>query len=129
VTANGDVAVGALRENNLAGVVDVFYGHASGLTGTGTQNWSQDSSGVPGTAEAGDEFGATVRLRDTNGDGRADLVVGVPGESSGGHTANGAVSTFLGAAAGLTGTGSAFLDGSGLAGGAGDHMNMGGEIG
>ena len=41
---------------------------------------TQASPGVPGTAGAGDAFGAAVAVRDLDGDGFADIVVGVPGK-------------------------------------------------
>ena len=41
---------------------------------------TQDSRGVRGSAEKGDEFGDDVVLGDLDRDGYADLVVGAPGE-------------------------------------------------
>ena len=35
---------------------------------------------MPGAGEAGDRFGASVAIGDTDKDGRADLVIGAPGE-------------------------------------------------
>jgi hypothetical protein len=52
------LAVGADGENDSAGAVTVIYSTASGLTATGSTTFSQDSAGVPGTAEAGDAFGS-----------------------------------------------------------------------
>ncbi|WP_161624882.1 FG-GAP and VCBS repeat-containing protein [Streptomyces spectabilis] len=43
---------------------------------------SQNSAGVPGTAEAGDRFGADVATGDFNGDGYPDTAVGAPGEDA-----------------------------------------------
>ncbi|GGV19049.1 FG-GAP-like repeat-containing protein [Streptomyces spectabilis] len=43
---------------------------------------SQNSAGVPGTAEAGDRFGAAVATGDFNGDGYPDTAIGAPGEDS-----------------------------------------------
>ncbi|WP_030682637.1 FG-GAP and VCBS repeat-containing protein [Streptomyces sp. NRRL B-1347] len=43
---------------------------------------SQNSAGVPGTAEAGDRFGAAVATGDFNGDGYPDTAVGAPGEDA-----------------------------------------------
>jgi hypothetical protein len=40
-----------------AGAVNVLYGGANGLTATGDQIWTQDSSGINDQAEASDEFG------------------------------------------------------------------------
>ena len=58
----------------------MLYGSAEGLTGNGGQFFTQDSSGVGGTAEAGDTFGSALGVGDFNNDGFADLGVGVPGE-------------------------------------------------
>jgi len=56
-----DLAVGARRENlslvEEAGAVNVLYGTAGGLTGTGSQLFTQDTPGVP---EPGDRFGWTL---------------------------------------------------------------------
>ncbi|KUN24112.1 hypothetical protein AQJ23_21225 [Streptomyces antibioticus] len=74
-----DLAVGAYGEKidgkEYAGTVHVLYGRASGLTGTGSQAFARNSAGIPGALESDDFFGATVRLRDTDRDGHADLFV------------------------------------------------------
>lgn len=80
-----DLAVGAGGEDvgtrADAGSVTVLLGTASGLTGTGAKSFTQNTASVPGTAERGDRFGHAVRLADTDGDGRADLFAGAPGEN------------------------------------------------
>jgi FG-GAP repeat len=43
-----------------AGAVSVLYGTGGGLTTTGGQLFTQNSAGVPGTAERGDRFGGTA---------------------------------------------------------------------
>ncbi|KUO15446.1 FG-GAP-like repeat-containing protein [Streptomyces dysideae] len=117
-----DLAVGAYFEDlgslNLAGMVTVLRGSATGLASTGAQSFTQDTAGVPGTAEATDRFGASVRLSDLNGDGRADLAVGADGENEGA----GAVWSLRGSASGVTtsnalsfGPGSSGLSGAGAA--------------
>ncbi|MGW1952569.1 FG-GAP-like repeat-containing protein [Streptomyces sp. NPDC001920] len=63
-----------------AGDVLLVKGTASGLTGTGSIRISQETSGVPGTAEGGDLFGSAVSLTDLSGYGRADLTLGAQGE-------------------------------------------------
>jgi hypothetical protein len=74
-----DLAIGAYGETvdgtEYAGTVHVLYGRAAGLTGTGSQVFARNSAGIPGALEADDFFGATVRLRDTDRDGHADLFV------------------------------------------------------
>jgi hypothetical protein len=63
-----------------AGDAILVKGTASGLTGSGSVAVSQDTSGVPGTAETGDRFGSAVSLTDLSGYGRADLTFGADGE-------------------------------------------------
>ena len=43
--------------------------------------WSQDSDGVPGAADFGDNFGYRLAAGDFDGDGWDQLAVGVPGEN------------------------------------------------
>ncbi|MFF3344426.1 FG-GAP-like repeat-containing protein [Streptomyces sp. NPDC002779] len=63
-----------------AGSVVLVKGSPTGLTGSGSAAISQDTTGVPGAAEAGDLFGTSVTLTDLSGYGRADLTVGANGE-------------------------------------------------
>ncbi|MET9835222.1 FG-GAP-like repeat-containing protein [Streptomyces sp. NPDC006385] len=101
-----DVSTGVPGEDfdglSGAGGVVVLRGGAGGLTGTRAQGVNQDTAGVPGTAETGDVFGATTHLVDGNGDGRAELVVGAPGENANA----GSVWVFRSTSAGITPTGS-----------------------
>ncbi|MGW2102079.1 FG-GAP repeat protein [Streptomyces olivaceoviridis] len=82
-----DVAVGAPGEDigtvADAGAVWLLPGSRTGLTGSHAQSFDQNTPGVPGTAEADDAWGAQVRLADTDGDGRAELVAAAPGENAG----------------------------------------------
>jgi FG-GAP repeat len=59
-----DLAVGAPNEGvgrlDGAGAASVLYGSAGGLTTTGGQLFTQDSSGVSGAAEREDAFGAAL---------------------------------------------------------------------
>jgi hypothetical protein len=101
-----DVSVGVPYEDfdgkDGAGSVVTMRGTAGGLTGTGAKVFSQDTDGVPGTAEKGDAFGAATHLVDAGHDGRAELAVGAPGE----NTNAGSVWVFRSTASGVTPTGS-----------------------
>jgi hypothetical protein len=59
-----DLAVGVSFENlgatSNAGAVNVLYGTASGLTGAGSQLFTQDSPGVPGVVEFDDFLGEAL---------------------------------------------------------------------
>ncbi|GAA2204681.1 FG-GAP repeat protein [Streptomyces bangladeshensis] len=80
-----DLAIGipyeTLGRAVRAGDVLVLRGSAGGLTTTGAARYSQDTPGVPGSAESQDVFGSQVRLADFNRDGKADLAVTAPGEN------------------------------------------------
>jgi hypothetical protein len=108
-----DLAVGAPNED-LGGIVDagavnVLYGSAGGLTGTGSQLLNQDTSGVGSSAEDGDLFGAALTAGDFDDDGAADLAVGAPGEDVNGRLDAGAVNLLYGSAGGLSGSGSQYF--------------------
>jgi FG-GAP repeat len=109
-----DLAIGAPGEDTARGVVQVLYGSANRLTATGSQLWTQDSSGIVGVAEPGDFFGGALAAGDFNGDGRADLAVGAEGEDN----AAGAVQVLYGSPTGLAATGNQLWsqDSSGIVG-------------
>ncbi|WP_028799245.1 FG-GAP repeat protein [Streptomyces sp. 142MFCol3.1] len=66
---------------------------------------SQNTTGVPGTAESGDFFGVETVYADFNGDGYDDLAVGSPSEKVGTDTNGGTLAVLWGSASGLTGKG------------------------
>jgi hypothetical protein len=117
-----DVAVGVPGEGvgalDHAGCVDVLKGTSSGLTGTGSVAWDQDSTGVPGTVEEADQFGASVLALKLTGGSRADLLIGTPTEDSDGFADNGSVTVLLNNSSGLTGTGAQAWSAKTLVGGA-----------
>ncbi|SNT59089.1 FG-GAP-like repeat-containing protein [Actinacidiphila glaucinigra] len=86
-----------------AGAVVVLYGSAKGLSAGRRTVVTQNSAGVPGTAEKNDGFGAAVASGDLNGDGYADLVVGSPREDIGSDTDGGSVTVVWGGRSGLSG--------------------------
>jgi hypothetical protein len=104
-----DLAIGAMGEGfgsaQRAGAVTVLFGSVSGLTASGSQQWHQDSPGVPGGSEIGDMFGYSLAAGDFNGDGYADLAIGSPGEAIGDIPAAGSVRILYGSGSGLTATG------------------------
>lgn len=85
-----------------AGAVVVLYGSKSGLAASKRKTFTQNTSGVPGTAEAYDRFGAATATADLNRDGYADLVVGSPYEDTSKGTNSGAVTVLWGSKNGLT---------------------------
>jgi hypothetical protein len=89
-----------------AGAVVVLPGSAGGLTGAGSQLFTQDSPGVPDSAELRDGFGNALAAGDFDNDRFVDLAVGVPGETVDAIEFAGAVNALPGSAGGLTGTGS-----------------------
>ncbi|MFG3100422.1 FG-GAP-like repeat-containing protein [Streptomyces sp. NPDC048182] len=104
------------------GQITMLLGSSAGFTTTGMRVIDQDTSGVPGGNESGDDFGTSVSVGDYNGDGYADVLAGTPGEdvSSGGVNRVDAGSVLLvkGGSTGLTGTGSVSIsqDTSGVPG-------------
>jgi hypothetical protein len=104
-----DLAVGAPGEDYHGtddGVVNVVYGSRNRLSPTAVpdQLLSQDTPDVEGTAEDHDEFGASLAAGDFNGDGYADLAVGVPYED-GGASNQGYANVIYGGPGGLSPTG------------------------
>src|SRR5262245_57220571 len=63
-----------------AGAVNVLYGGAAGLTGAGSQFFTQNSGGLSSTPEPDDRFGTWLATGDFNDDGFGDLAIGVPRE-------------------------------------------------
>lgn len=59
-----------------AGGVHILRGGTKGLTGAGSQWFTRATAGIPGDPTAYERFGLNLRLRDTDRDGDADLVIG-----------------------------------------------------
>ena len=81
-----------------AGAIGYLEGSISGLTATGSRVISQNSSGIKNTSETSDLMGWSVVVADFNGDGYADLGVGLPGENN----FAGAIQVILGSASGVS---------------------------
>jgi hypothetical protein len=107
-----DLAVGVPGESQAdgvaaAGAVSVIYGSVTGLTSAGNQLWSQNSTDILDAPQTDDEFGFAVRPGDFNGDGFADLAIGVPYEDTEKED-SGAVNVLYGSSAGLSAVGNQF---------------------
>jgi hypothetical protein len=63
---------------------------------TDAQMWTEDAGGIPGVAKKDDQFGASLYAADLNGDGAADLVIGVPNEKLWGQDGAGSVRVIFG---------------------------------
>ncbi|PJN08394.1 integrin-like protein [Streptomyces sp. CB01635] len=105
-----DLAVGdrgaTVGGASKAGAVVVVYGSATGLGPASRHTTvSQNSAGIPGSAEAGDGFGTDITSRDLNSDGYADVIATAPGENDGSY--HGTFTVLWGSASGLT-SGSAY---------------------
>jgi hypothetical protein len=102
-----DLAVGVPGEDLggalQAGVVAVLYSDGSVLSATGNEYWDQDT--LAGALEDGDRFGVAVAAGDINGNGFADLLIGVPGENVGSALNAGAIHAVYGSSSGLTTSG------------------------
>jgi nucleoside phosphorylase len=116
-STHADLAVGVPFEDlgapsdlrTDAGVVTVLYGTATGLSGAGSQQWSQDSAGVADSVESDDRFGLSLAAANFGNSTHADLAIGVPFEQSVGTIADaGAIHVLYGSSTGITATGSQF---------------------
>ena len=123
-----DLAIGVPWEDETVaddGAVNVIYGSASGLHWLGNQVWSQDSVGVGGTNEPGDNFGLNLAAADFGNTAHADLAIGVPYENGAGAD-DGSVQVLYGTGGGLSAGGNQVWtqDSAGIGGGseAGDRF-------
>ncbi|WP_070321189.1 FG-GAP-like repeat-containing protein [Streptomyces alboniger] len=102
--------IGGVSEeiDSAPGSITIQYGTSTGPTNARKKVITQATAGVPGASEQGDAFGASLSAGDVNGDGKAEVAVGVPGESLDAATGTGGVILLKGAskaAGGMTGKG------------------------
>ncbi|WP_338897002.1 FG-GAP-like repeat-containing protein [Streptomyces sp. TG1A-60] len=98
--AAGAATVGGKRG---AGQIVALYGSASGVTSSKRATISQNTTGVPGTAETDDGFGWVSAYGDFNGDGFDDLAVSALLEDVSGDKDGGTVAILWGSSKGLSG--------------------------
>ncbi|MFF4652229.1 hypothetical protein [Streptomyces sp. NPDC001380] len=98
-----DLALGDPDAGEGAGRLVVRYGGARGLRPGGTEV-TQRTPGVPGPVPGADAayFGHAVAVRDTDGDGRAEVAVGVPDDGGPGPARAGVVLLLRGGPHGLS---------------------------
>ncbi|MEJ8670362.1 FG-GAP and VCBS repeat-containing protein [Streptomyces sp. NBC_01614] len=108
----GDIVTGNFMEKSATepnggpgGAVTVTYGASTGISSRTPARITQDTAGVPGSAEKGDGFGWSLSAGDTNGDGYPDIAVGIQNEAIGSVYQAGSVAVLRGSASGLTGSG------------------------
>ncbi len=92
-----------------AGLVHILRGSEAGVTTDGQQKWAQSSPGVPGAAQQGDQFGASLAGGDFDEDGFDDLAIGVPREDLGNAINAGSVLVLEGGVGGLRAEGAIHL--------------------
>jgi len=108
-----DLLVGVPYESlsqHRAGAMSVLFGSALGLTPAGNQFWSQDSPGIVGEEGYADDFGSPLVTADFDGDGFADVAVGVTSDDVGTIIAAGAINVLRGSSGGLTSVGNQLID-------------------
>ncbi|MDT7846393.1 integrin alpha [Streptomyces justiciae] len=105
----GDVAFSAagayVNGKKAAGQLVVTYGTATGISSAKRSVISQNTTGVPGTAETNDFFGAETAYGDFNSDGYDDIAVSAAYEDVGSDTDGGTLVVLWGSASGITGKG------------------------
>lgn len=100
-----DLAVASPGENGGAGVVHVLTGSTGQFVSDAIVFvLAQGEPGLPGSAEAGDQFGAEMVAADFDGDGLDDLAIGAPGEALGDEIDAGLVLVLTGGQLGFEST-------------------------
>ncbi|KUL33719.1 FG-GAP and VCBS repeat-containing protein [Actinoplanes awajinensis] len=101
----GEIVIGSPMTRG-SGMVVSLAGRRTGLSAKGAIALDQNSKGVAGANEDSDQFGRSLAVGDVTGDGRADVLTGIPSEGYGNDWEVGAVVLLRGSKKGLTGVGS-----------------------
>lgn len=103
-----DLVIGVFNESVLAGeemhgagAVHVLEGREFGLTNQLDQLWHKGVEGFRGQVNKDDRFGTALAVGDFNGDGYADLAIGVPFEEINDVPNAGAINVVYGTPGGL----------------------------
>ncbi len=107
-----DLAIAAPGDNGGAGMVMMLYGSQFGLRLVGTEGLIQGVDDLKGAEQAGDAFGASLAAADFDGDGYADLAIGVPGQAVQGNEGAGAVHVVPGGPNGMDRSGDSVITGN-----------------
>ncbi|MCJ0873618.1 FG-GAP-like repeat-containing protein [Streptomyces sp. AP-93] len=81
-----DVLIGSPREigsgprATRSGAITMLRGSKTGITTTGAKSFTQNSAGIPDTSEINDKFGHSIRVLDSDKNGKPEVYVGGPGE-------------------------------------------------
>jgi hypothetical protein len=110
ITAPGSL----VSDKQQAGSISILYGSATGLTESGDQLLSQDSTGILDASELYDFFGEALAAADFNCDGFADVAVGAPRDDSGSIVDAGMAHIIYGSAGGLSTVDSTWFQGGGV---------------
>ncbi len=109
-----DLAIGIPGEDidgeSNVGAVQILYGSSSRLTSTDTDFFHQDSPGVDGGNQSGDQFGFALAVGDFDNDGYDDLAIGKPFEDLDGKSNTGRVQVMYGSSGGISTSGETILD-------------------
>ncbi|MCJ0873619.1 FG-GAP-like repeat-containing protein [Streptomyces sp. AP-93] len=84
-----DILIGAPGETGTdpattarSGALTILRGSKTGITTTGAKSFTQNSTGIPSTSELDDKFATTLRVLDSDKNGKPEVYVGGHGEDN-----------------------------------------------